>query len=132
MEKDFDRWNKKKKKMELYNHPLSFKEGDIWWIGMGLNIGSEMNGKNALYERPVYVLRKCNQNTFIGIPCTSKKHNGSHMYSLIIENKGIFHLNFSQIRVFSSKRLFRKIVKTNVVKDIVEIFIKYLKRNTAY
>ncbi len=60
--KEFDLWNSKKK---LFNgKPLSkhfyFHEREVWWCGIGINIGVEIDGKNSDFERPVLVVKKFN------------------------------------------------------------------------
>jgi hypothetical protein len=45
MEKDFDSWNTKKKEIDSRQGEVPFfKEGEVWWVHFGLNIGFEMNG----------------------------------------------------------------------------------------
>lgn len=85
-----------------------------------MNIGSEQNGKNVNFERPVLVLRKFNRYTFLALPTTSVKKNTP--YHVEIEYKkyyidecgkpqgtskqGVILLH--QLRTISSKRLIRK------------------------
>jgi mRNA interferase MazF len=110
--KDFGGWHKKK--TFLNNQETSnklFKSGDIWWTYVGLNIGSEEDGKHENFERPVFVLKKLNNQMFIGIPSSSSIRDSKHYYSLKT-NGGKFNFNFSQTRVFSSKRLSRRIIET--------------------
>jgi hypothetical protein len=58
-QKDFDGWNNVKKKVDTHNtSSLYFKEREIWWASTGVNIGSESDGKNELFERPVLILKK--------------------------------------------------------------------------
>ena len=42
-----------------------FKEGEIWWCGIGMNIGREIFGKGAKFIRPVVVLKKLNKDSFL-------------------------------------------------------------------
>jgi len=42
VEKDFDKWNMKKKKLDKNKRDLLFKEGEIWWCSLGVNIGEEV------------------------------------------------------------------------------------------
>ena len=35
--------------------PLYFRDGEIWWARLGVNIGYEMDGKNSNFARPVTV-----------------------------------------------------------------------------
>src|SRR5437667_236634 len=64
MHKDFDRWNKTKKKLNAEVEPLYFREGEIWWVHLGVNIGYEIDGKRENFARPVIVLRKYNKYSF--------------------------------------------------------------------
>ena len=131
--KDFDEWNKKKKKIELINFVnTKFNEGEIWWCSAGLNIGHEIDGKHDTFERPFYVFQKCNSKMFIGIPCTTSSKKGPFAYFLKIMNWE-FMLNFSQIKSISSKRLLRKMVRVpdSDEKSIREKFIAYINRKST-
>lgn len=76
MEKDFDSWNNLKK--NINNRDLIYtSEREVWFCSVGLNVGSEQDGKNENYERPVLVIKKVTLNTFIGVPLTSNKKKGS-------------------------------------------------------
>ncbi len=68
------------------------------------NIGSEENGKNSLFSRPVLILRKFNDRMFLGIPLTSKIKDNKHYFPIVFKDK-ISCLMLSQMRVFESKRL---------------------------
>ena len=45
MEKDFDTWNDFKKTLEKREKPVLFKEREIWWTSIGVNIANESCGK---------------------------------------------------------------------------------------
>ena len=45
MPKDFDQWNIKKKKHDTSKRYLFFKEGEIWWCSLGVNVCEEVYGK---------------------------------------------------------------------------------------
>ena len=108
--KDFDGWNEEKKKINEKEISFYYHEREIWWSSIGVNIGSEMDGKNSNYERPVLILKKINRNQFLGVPLTSKEKNGDFYVRVeYSDNKGMGTANISQMRVFSSKRLLRKI-----------------------
>ena len=114
-------WVKLKIRIHSSDNPgLSFKQREIWWASIGLNIGSEQNGKDEKFQRPVLVLRKFGQHIFWAIPLTSNKKE--HKYRLEIkykeysenivgeliseDKKGIIILN--QLKTMSSKRFIRK------------------------
>lgn len=133
MEKNFDDWNKNKKDLHYRkSNNTRFREGEIWWCAAGINIGHEIDGKHDAFERPFYILKKCSETMFIGIPCTSSSKKGLYIYHLDT-NRLDFILNFSQIKTLSSKRLLRKVstVLFRYERDIREKFIEYLKRKSA-
>ena len=104
MNKDFDAWNKIKKETNIKQLPPLFSEREIWWCTLGINIGSEEDGKGINYLRPVLVLRKFNKGIFYGLPITSKaKDDEFHISINSGEIKGSIIL--SQMRLIDSKRL---------------------------
>lgn len=130
MQKDFDGWNKKKKiihSIECIN--TKFKEGEIWWCSTGLNVGHEIDGKHNTFERPFYILKKCGDTMFIGIPCTTNIKLGIFAYLLNILQWS-FILNFSQIKSMSANRLLRRMVNVSsyTEKDIKNKFFYYINR----
>lgn len=60
MEKNFDEWSVLKQNLDKTQKLILFKEQDIWWCSIGLNVGSEANGKNEYFSRPVLIVRKFN------------------------------------------------------------------------
>ena len=101
---NYDEWNEIKKKISSNCHKTPYyKDSDIWWISIGYNIGYEVFGKGKDYARPVLIIKKFNQYSFIGIPLSTKlKTNQSHI-PITVNNKTISALT-SQIRIFSTKR----------------------------
>ena len=106
---DYDIWNNLKKIISS-SRRVYFSKGDVWFLSIGKNIGDEEDGKNQKFERPVLIIRKFNNNIFIGVPLTSQEKIGK--YYVKLES---FHsiAIISQIRLFDSKRLIRKIGKVN-------------------
>ena len=49
-----------------------FKEGEVWWCSVGLNVGEEEFGKGERFVRPVLIFKKFTQNSFLGIPLTGQ------------------------------------------------------------
>ena len=111
MQKDFDKWNEKKKKLDVrvIEETLFFKEAEVWWIHIGLNIGFETNGKGEEFTRPVLILKKYNKFSFLAVPLsTSTKTNKYRVSVGIIDGKNAL-ANLSQIKNIDSKRLAKKI-----------------------
>lgn len=101
-------WAKVKVRLHLKESRFYFKERDVWWVSLGINVGSEENGKNEKFERPVLVLKKFNHDMFLSIPFTSQNQGHKYSFTLFYQKKETF-LILSQIRLISSKRLIRKV-----------------------
>lgn len=107
--KNFDNWNKKKKLLdEATVQPPYFKEKEIWWLSIGVNVGFEEDGKDSNFVRPVLVIKKFNRNIFLGIPLSTKIKNNIYYVKITHQNKNISAM-ISQIKTFSSKRILNKI-----------------------
>jgi mRNA interferase MazF len=107
MEKDFDTWNHRK---TFINNGITTKQchaGQVWITSVGVNIGAEIDGKNNNFSRPVLVLKRCNRDTFIGVPLTKTLKLSNNWY-ISCNLQGISgSINLSQIRLFDQKRLMR-------------------------
>jgi len=110
IKKDFDAWNKLKKNLHYSEKKIYFKEKEIWWCSLGINIGYEQDGKNNNFERPIVVLRKFNNDLLWIIPLTTGNKSGKYYYSFENNNKK-YSAILSQIRLISTKRLVRKMRK---------------------
>ncbi len=112
--KEFDRLNEKKKEADRRFLRKSFyiHAREVWWCSIGVNVGSEIDGKNENFERPILIAKVFSRDGFLGIPLTSKEK--SHRYAVPIHHgKGISFANTSQLRILSEKRLLRKIGMAN-------------------
>ncbi len=79
----FDDWNDKKKRLHDSRPNILFKEGQIWWCSLGVNVGEEVLGKGPMYRRPVIVVRKITHNSCVVIPRLPKKRNLAPGISLL-------------------------------------------------
>ncbi|MEN9582781.1 MAG: hypothetical protein RL641_735 [Candidatus Parcubacteria bacterium] len=125
--KDFDKWNIEKKNTNAKSSKIYFKEREIWWCTLGVNIGSEIDGKNSRFERPVILFKYINHNIIFIIPLTSKKRLDKYHFK-ISTVKMVSYVKISQMRVISTKRLLRKIDTlsedqfSNLKKQYLEFF----------
>jgi len=118
--KDFDKWNIKAKEIESREFNNFFYSREIWWCALGVNIGSEQDGKNESFERPVLILKRISQDSCIILPFTSKIIENN--YRVNTESTGVqAQVILSQIKTISSKRLLRKIgkIRTFVFYEIL-------------
>lgn len=103
-EKNFDSWNETKKKIHQVPEGLYFRERDIWWVSIGINVGFEEDGKNTQCTRPVLVLKKFSKNVFVGIPLSTTQKTGKYYFKFSFSG-GESTALLSQIRLFDTRRL---------------------------
>ena len=75
---------------------------------MGLNIKTESCGKGEDYQRPVLVLRKLSAESFVGVPLSSKKKEGTWFCEITVHEEKRYALLY-QIRMFSTNRFQRRL-----------------------
>jgi mRNA interferase MazF len=108
MEKDFDQWNTQKKALDRRTDEFFFKQGEIWWCSVGLNVAIESCGKGDTFRRPVLVLKKLSHISFIGIPLSTKQKQGTWFAPIPVLGEVQCALLY-QIRMFSINRLQRRL-----------------------
>ena len=106
--KYFVAWTKLKIKLHLTDKRLYFKEREIWWCSLGVNIGHEENGKHEFFERPVLMLKKFNREALWILPMSSQWKNTPYHYNSVYAGVR-YSVRISQLRLVSSKRLSRRI-----------------------
>lgn len=107
--KEFDKWNKEKKVIDKKDtHGLFFKEREIWWCSLGVNVGFEQDGKNDNHERPILIIKKFNGEMIYVIPLTSTEKEGKY-YFPIKDGEKVHSTILSQAKLMSPRRLLRKI-----------------------
>ncbi len=107
-DKRFTEWIGLKTKLHRIGRLPVIKEGEIWWCAIGENIGVEINGKSKVFSRPVLVFKKFGRCSFMGIPLTSKSHEGTWYASFVFQGKAECAV-LSQARVISVSRLYSRI-----------------------
>jgi mRNA interferase MazF len=108
MQKDFDKWNEIKKDLDIKKSNLFFKEWDIWWISIWLNIKNESCWKWDFFRRPVLILKKLSWDNFIWIPLSTKTKKWTWFVTYFHWWKIQTALLY-QIRMFNKIRFQRKI-----------------------
>ena len=86
---DFDVWNDTKKDIHAHGVAPLFKEREVWWCALGVNVQREQNGDTirhnglpATFRRPVLVLRKFGPESCAILPLTTRGRGGSFDYPL--------------------------------------------------
>jgi mRNA interferase MazF len=106
---EFDIWNSHKKRVHSKGKRIYFCEGDIRWVYLGKNVGTEIIGKGAVFFRPVLILKKVFGHSAIVLPLSTQIKTGSYYYECISQ-KGIIHYaNLAQVKYLDGKRIRSKI-----------------------
>lgn len=109
MQKDFDKWNQKKKQIQLESFPPFCHSREVWWCSLGVNVGFEQDGTGERFDRPVVVIRGFNEHVFFGVALTGRKRSGKYYFPVgKIEGREASAI-LSQVRLIDTKRLVRKI-----------------------
>lgn len=125
MSKRYDDWNEVKKDIQAHSKEVFFRERDIFWASIGINIGFEQDGKGKIFSRPVLVLKKFSKNLFFGIPLSTQVKEGSFFYEFMLKGCTSNAL-LVQGRLYDSKRLENKIGMINK-QDFYKLKSKYKK-----
>jgi mRNA-degrading endonuclease toxin of MazEF toxin-antitoxin module len=97
--------------------------GDIWWSHVGVNLGSEICGKNQPYERPVLVLHAFTNTLLLIAPLTTKNKNTNNHVKIIFRKTTSFAM-LEHVKTISTKRLSRRMGRLD--KDIFrKVCVKY-------
>ena len=125
---EYDKWNDLKQKLNSKKRQINIKEGFIFLMAVGKNIGVESYGKGNFFVRPVLVYKKLGKDYFLGIPLTSKEKKGNYFFEFeFVKNKKSYAM-FNQIRTFSSNRIIKYLGRISR-KDfhlLKEAFIKFI------
>lgn len=108
MDQEYDNWNIIKKELSKKEEKFFFKEGDIWWVSLGKNLGTESYGKGEIFRRPVLVIKKLNSNSCIVLPLTSKSKEGTWFTDITFQNE-IKTVLLYQIKMINTKRFQRRL-----------------------
>ena len=121
--KNFDEWNLLKKKIDSYAYmPPRVFTGEFWWASIGLNVGHEIDGKSQMFSRPVLILKRINNKTFLVIPGTYSEKKGYLFKKITFVDGKVGYFCLDQIRVINYKRLTEKCCEEIInVKDFDDI-----------
>lgn len=101
--KKFDQWNAVAKEIQLRPHQ-NIKPGAVYWCSLGVNIGSEEDGKGPRFTRPVLVILQCNPNLALVAPFTTKYKKRLSSLQYIIAGSPEYLL-IDQIRAIDTRRI---------------------------
>lgn len=124
--KAFQEWCKLKIALWRKESKVIFKQGDIWWCSLGMNLGEEIFGKGAKFTRPVLIFRKFTSSSFLGLPLTMQEKQGT--WYVEIKTRGIRRWAIlNQARILDKRRLTSRIGTVNDAdfRRVKERFIEF-------
>jgi mRNA-degrading endonuclease toxin of MazEF toxin-antitoxin module len=121
--KKFDEWNTLKKIINDRGFEVRAHERELWWASVGINVGSEQDGRGDDFERPVLVAKKLSTNVLYAFPISSQCKN-IEMHMFIDHEKIHGYVLLDQLKAIDRKRLVRKVgvVDKILFASIVERF----------
>jgi mRNA-degrading endonuclease toxin of MazEF toxin-antitoxin module len=127
MKKDFKKWHLKKETLNDEKNRPFFREAEVWFCSIGVNVGFEQDGAGGNFLRPVVVIKKFNNEVFWALPLTKRKKKGPYYFSFKLNSK-ISTAILSQVRLIDSKRLYYKIGVLTVeeLKTIRKCLMQFL------
>jgi mRNA interferase MazF len=107
--KDFDAWNKEKKRIQNTEANKMYHEREIWWLSLGLNVGFEQDGTSTEYHRPALILKGFSKSVCLIVPLTtSQKKNPYHVDLGLVDGRQSYAI-ISQIRLVDTRRFVNKV-----------------------
>jgi mRNA interferase MazF len=127
LSKPFGKWTELKRDLEELNIQHDFREREVWWCSMGINLGFEQDGKNIMFERPVLVLRKYSKDFLLVASLTSTQKKNKYYFPVVLNGRN-GSVSLSQQKAISVKRLSRRVQKLpepvfdEIVKSIISLY----------
>lgn len=108
MQKDFDGWNEEKKKTNE-EHPRLYTVREIWWCRLGINVGTEQDGKGDRFLRPCIILRAFGPDACLVVPLTTSAREHPLRVPVGDVQGEKARANISQMRIIDTRRLIEKV-----------------------
>ena len=102
--KDFDTWNKVKKRIQGEQRTVNIRKGESRWVSFGVNVGSEIDGKGISFARPALILHVIGTSLALIVPISTKvKDIAGYVPFLWKDRENALCIH--QMKVVSQKRI---------------------------
>ena len=108
--KDFEQWFKDKVMVNDKEVNHLARAGEVRWAALGVNVGSEIDGKNAGFTRPVYIVCATGPDLVLVIPMSTKLKESPGYFQIMLQSKEV-SLCLHQVRTVSKRRIYGRIGK---------------------
>lgn len=109
--KHYDEWSTVKQGLDTSSANIYIRAGEIRWVSVGVNVGSEIDGKGPSFTRPCLILHAIGSSLALVVPFTSQQKANSQFYHRLTLEKFDSYICLSQMRIVSQKRIFKRIAK---------------------
>lgn len=116
--KKFTEWFLLKPKIEEEIRPVTFRPGDIRWVVLGVNIGSEIDGKGDSFNRPCIIVDIFSDKLALVFPMSTKVKKVPGYIPITLPDGKEVSICVSQGRTVSPKRILGRL--TSISKDKLE------------
>jgi len=125
MDKNFDSWNKVKKELHMEGVVKFYNVREVWWCALGVNVGSEQDGDEKTFERPVLIVKGVSKDTCVIVPLTTSK-NRHRLRVDVGEIDGKYaKALIAQLRIVDTRRLSNKVLRLDTNRfQIIQKSIK--------
>lgn len=130
--KDYRKWMEVKRNLDVSSENIYVRAAEIRWVAIGVNVGSEIDGKGKSFTRPCLVLHVIGNSLALVVPFTSQKKANKQFYHHVELEHFDSYLCLSQMRVVSQQRIFKRIKKVPAQQFVdlsSKIFAFYSMRN---
>lgn len=104
-DKDFYNWHIAKQNMHEESSRSFFKEREVWFCRVGVNVGFEQDGSGDDFLRPVLVIKRFNKTVCWAVPLTRTNKKDARYYHPFQFKGDISVAILSQLRLIDTKRL---------------------------
>ena len=108
MFKNYQKWMPIKTHINNNSVRPTYKEGYIYWMSLGENVGCEQDGKGEVFTRPVLIIKGFSRELFWGIPLSSQIKKGPYYYIFNFSEKTKSCAILSQLKALDSARIYGK------------------------
>ncbi len=129
VEKNYKSWLDLKEKLDARAKDKlpSFKQREVWWTHIGVNVGSEILGKDGGFWRPILIIKRYQGSMFLAAPWTSTPPKLGYKNHVSVNfKKRQSTVLLDQIRTLDARRLVR--LMGNLDEEQFEKVMVVLKR----
>ena len=127
--KSFDKWNELKKRINGDKDVSFCRAGEIRWVSVGVNIGSEMDGKGESFNRPCLIADMFSDKLALIFPMTTNTKKAAGYIPFILSDGKNVSICIHQAKTISPKRILKRIqvISDSKLKEIKSHYKKFYR-----